>query len=78
MKLLLWSRKMRGEREAVHKGTREVGNVGPDTEITFQFGVDEQDARGKRMIELANYTFLAQLVFCIEVLVWKTLLMTYN
>ncbi|XP_068439940.1 circularly permutated Ras protein 1-like [Clinocottus analis] len=35
---------MRGEKEAGHKGTREVGNVGPDTEITFQFGANEQDA----------------------------------
>ncbi|XP_039991541.1 circularly permutated Ras protein 1-like [Xiphias gladius] len=34
---------MRGEREAGHKGTREVGNVDPDTEITFQFGANEQD-----------------------------------
>uniref|UniRef100_A0A8C9ZFN2 Sec23/Sec24 beta-sandwich domain-containing protein n=2 Tax=Sander lucioperca TaxID=283035 RepID=A0A8C9ZFN2_SANLU len=35
---------MKGEREAGHKGTREVGNVDPDTEITFQFGVSKQDA----------------------------------
>ncbi|GLD57522.1 circularly permutated Ras protein 1-like protein [Lates japonicus] len=34
---------MRGEREAGHKGTREVGNVDPDTEITFQFGANEHD-----------------------------------
>uniref|UniRef100_A0A8C2X9I2 VWFA domain-containing protein n=2 Tax=Cyclopterus lumpus TaxID=8103 RepID=A0A8C2X9I2_CYCLU len=32
----------RGEKEAEHKGTREVGNVDPDTEITFQFGAKEQ------------------------------------
>ncbi|XP_018520033.1 LOW QUALITY PROTEIN: circularly permutated Ras protein 1-like [Lates calcarifer] len=34
---------MRGEREAGHKGTREVGNVNPDKEITFQFGANEHD-----------------------------------
>lgn len=38
---------MRGERQAGHKGTREVGNVGRDTEITFQFGANEQDAEGE-------------------------------
>ncbi|KAM7370964.1 hypothetical protein PAMP_010471 [Pampus punctatissimus] len=35
---------MRGEREAGHKGTREVGNVDPGTEITFQFGANKNDA----------------------------------
>ncbi|XP_072229733.1 circularly permutated Ras protein 1-like [Leuresthes tenuis] len=35
---------MRGEREAGHKTTREVGNVNPETEITFQFGANGQDA----------------------------------
>ncbi|KAF3853438.1 hypothetical protein F7725_014126, partial [Dissostichus mawsoni] len=39
----LHSEPMRGEREAGHKVTREVGNVDPDTEITFQFGASEQD-----------------------------------
>ncbi|KAM7381837.1 hypothetical protein PAMA_012615 [Pampus argenteus] len=34
---------MRGEREAGHKGTREVGNVDPGTEITFQFGANKND-----------------------------------
>ncbi|XP_044035573.1 circularly permutated Ras protein 1-like isoform X2 [Siniperca chuatsi] len=42
--LLPQSLSMRGEREAGHKGTREVGNVDPDTEITFQFGANEQGA----------------------------------
>ncbi|XP_069547559.1 circularly permutated Ras protein 1-like isoform X1 [Brachyistius frenatus] len=42
--LLPKSLHMRGEREAAHKGTREVGNVDPNTEITFQFGANEQDA----------------------------------
>ncbi|KAM3592223.1 uncharacterized protein V6R79_014993 [Siganus canaliculatus] len=42
--LLPKSLQMRGEREAGHKGIREVGNVDPDTEITFQFGANEQDA----------------------------------
>ncbi|KAI3365620.1 hypothetical protein L3Q82_010706, partial [Scortum barcoo] len=41
--LLPQSLRMRGEREAGHKGTREVGNVAPDTEITFQFGANEED-----------------------------------
>ncbi|KAM3859569.1 uncharacterized protein ACN63O_016103 [Diretmus argenteus] len=35
---------IRGEREAGHKGTREVGNVAPNTEITFQFGANEHDS----------------------------------
>ncbi|XP_041819406.1 circularly permutated Ras protein 1-like isoform X1 [Chelmon rostratus] len=42
--LLPQSLHMRGERQAGHKGTREVGNVDRDTEITFQFGANEQDA----------------------------------
>nr|XP_020493212.1 circularly permutated Ras protein 1-like [Labrus bergylta] len=35
---------VRGERESGHKGTREVGNIAPHTEITFQFGANESDA----------------------------------
>ncbi|XP_019902253.2 circularly permutated Ras protein 1-like isoform X1 [Esox lucius] len=35
---------VRGEREAGHKGTREVGNVTADSEITFQFGAHSQGA----------------------------------
>nr|XP_040031974.1 circularly permutated Ras protein 1-like [Gasterosteus aculeatus aculeatus]XP_040031975.1 circularly permutated Ras protein 1-like [Gasterosteus aculeatus aculeatus]XP_040031976.1 circularly permutated Ras protein 1-like [Gasterosteus aculeatus aculeatus] len=42
--LLPRSLHVRGEKEAGPKGTREVGNVDPDTEITFQFGAREQDA----------------------------------
>nr|XP_046232994.1 circularly permutated Ras protein 1-like [Scatophagus argus] len=42
--LLPKSLRVRGEKEAGHKGTREVGNVDPDTEITFQFGASEEDA----------------------------------
>lgn len=42
--LLPKSLRMRGEREAGHKGTREVGNVNPDTELTLQFGANEQDS----------------------------------
>ncbi|CAJ1080836.1 circularly permutated Ras protein 1-like [Xyrichtys novacula] len=42
--LLPQSLRVRGERESGQKGTREVGNVDPDTEITFQFGANEQDA----------------------------------
>ncbi|XP_035522468.1 circularly permutated Ras protein 1-like [Morone saxatilis] len=42
--LLPQSLRMRGEKESGHKGTREVGNLDPDTEITFQFGANEQDA----------------------------------
>ncbi|XP_031699384.1 circularly permutated Ras protein 1-like [Anarrhichthys ocellatus] len=41
--LLPQSLRMRGEKEAGHKGTREVGNVDPETEITFQFGASEQN-----------------------------------
>lgn len=39
---------MKGEREAGHKGLREVGNVDADTEITFQFGADEQNTQGEK------------------------------
>lgn len=42
---------MKGEREAGHKGLREVGNVDPDTEITFQFGADEQSMQGEKSTE---------------------------
>lgn len=35
---------MKGEKEAGHKASREVGNVDPDTEITFQFRANEQDS----------------------------------
>ncbi|XP_029384153.1 circularly permutated Ras protein 1-like isoform X3 [Echeneis naucrates] len=41
--LLPKSLRIIGEREAGRKGTREVGNVDPDTEITFQFGANEED-----------------------------------
>ncbi|KAM8876405.1 circularly permutated Ras protein 1 isoform 1-T1 [Synchiropus picturatus] len=36
---------MKGEREAAHKGTREVGNVDIDTEITFQFAPNEHETQ---------------------------------
>lgn len=42
--LLPNSLRMRGEKEAGHIGTRELGNVDPATEITFQFGANEQAA----------------------------------
>lgn len=42
---------MKGERAAGHKGLREVGNVGPDTEITFQFGAAEQSVQGEKSME---------------------------
>uniref|UniRef100_A0A1A8K5Q9 VWFA domain-containing protein n=2 Tax=Nothobranchius kuhntae TaxID=321403 RepID=A0A1A8K5Q9_NOTKU len=41
--LLPRSLRMKGEREAGHKCTREVGNVNPDTEITMQFEATDQD-----------------------------------
>ncbi|XP_061565329.1 circularly permutated Ras protein 1-like isoform X2 [Cololabis saira] len=41
--LLPKSLHVKGEKEAGHKGTREVGNVNPDTEITFQFGASEEN-----------------------------------
>lgn len=37
---------MKGERESGHVVTKEVGNVDPDTEITFQFGASDQDTEG--------------------------------
>ncbi|KAM4715256.1 uncharacterized protein FYW61_018202 [Anableps anableps] len=48
--LLPKSLRMKGEREAGHKGTREVGNVTIDTEVTMQFGADEhtEDSVRKR------------------------------
>ncbi|KAK2820220.1 hypothetical protein Q5P01_023179 [Channa striata] len=42
--LLPKSLRVIGERQTGNKGTREVGNVDPDTEMTFQFGACEQDA----------------------------------
>ncbi|XP_017273873.1 circularly permutated Ras protein 1 isoform X2 [Kryptolebias marmoratus] len=41
--LLPKSLRLRGEREAGHKGTREVGNVNLETEITIQFGANKQN-----------------------------------
>lgn len=38
---------MKGEKEAGHKGTREVGNVDPDMEITFQIRANAQDPEGE-------------------------------
>ncbi|XP_017166170.1 circularly permutated Ras protein 1-like [Poecilia reticulata] len=35
------SLRLKGEREVGHKGTREVGNVNTDTEVTMQFGAHE-------------------------------------
>lgn len=40
--LLPKSLRLKGEREAGNKGTREVGNVNADTEVTIQFGADER------------------------------------
>ncbi|XP_011486473.1 uncharacterized protein LOC101167492 isoform X2 [Oryzias latipes] len=39
--LLPRSLRLKGEKKAGHKGTREVGNVNQDTEITFRFGANE-------------------------------------
>lgn len=44
---------MRGERDAGHKGIREMGNVDPDTEITFQFRANQQDAGGEKKLVIA-------------------------
>ncbi|XP_038156926.1 circularly permutated Ras protein 1-like isoform X2 [Cyprinodon tularosa] len=49
------SLRIKGEREAGHKGTREVGNVSIDTEITVQFGASEDTevvapASGSRVV----------------------------
>ncbi|XP_027899629.1 circularly permutated Ras protein 1-like isoform X2 [Xiphophorus couchianus] len=35
------SLRLKGEREVGHKGTREVGNVNTDTEVTMQFGAQQ-------------------------------------
>ncbi|XP_029934264.1 circularly permutated Ras protein 1-like [Myripristis murdjan] len=43
--LLPQTLRVRGEREAGHKGIREVGNVAPDTEITFQFGANDSGSK---------------------------------
>ncbi|MEQ2255361.1 hypothetical protein ILYODFUR_013124, partial [Ilyodon furcidens] len=45
--LLPKSLRMKGEREAGHKGTREVGNVNNDTEVTIQF-VANEDIEGEK------------------------------
>ncbi|XP_060951436.1 circularly permutated Ras protein 1-like [Limanda limanda] len=46
--LLPKSLRMKGEKESGHRVIREVGNVAPDTEITFQFGVNELDTEGEK------------------------------
>ncbi|KAG7492115.1 hypothetical protein MATL_G00010870 [Megalops atlanticus] len=43
--LLPTSLTVRGERQGGHKGTREMGNVSADHEITFQFEAREQDTQ---------------------------------
>ncbi|XP_055005882.1 circularly permutated Ras protein 1 [Boleophthalmus pectinirostris] len=43
--LLPNSLRVKGEREASHKGIREVGNIDPEKEITFQFGVNDHGAQ---------------------------------
>lgn len=57
---------MRGEKEVGNKGTREVGNVDPDTEITFQFGANELDAdgEGKVFYFTTNQMKLSGLLTC--------------
>ncbi|KAM4525957.1 circularly permutated Ras protein 1-like isoform 1-T2 [Fundulus diaphanus] len=42
--LLPKSLRMKGEREVGHKGTREVGNVNTDTEVTIQFAANDEVA----------------------------------
>ncbi|XP_072311959.1 circularly permutated Ras protein 1 isoform X2 [Eucyclogobius newberryi] len=42
--LLPKSLRVKGEREGCHKGIREVGNVDPEKEITFQFGASDHRA----------------------------------
>ncbi|XP_033841191.1 circularly permutated Ras protein 1 [Periophthalmus magnuspinnatus] len=42
--LLPKSLHVKGEREASHKGVREVGNIDPEKEITFQFGLNDHGA----------------------------------
>ncbi|XP_061823551.1 circularly permutated Ras protein 1 [Nerophis lumbriciformis] len=42
--LLPKSLRVKGEKEAGHKAARKVGNVHLDTEITFQFVTNEEDA----------------------------------
>lgn len=44
---LFCCRRVRGEKEVGSKGTREVGNVDPDKEISFQFVANELDAGGE-------------------------------
>lgn len=38
--------RVRGERQAGHRGTREVGNVTSNAEITLQFGLNEKESVG--------------------------------
>lgn len=46
--LYVFSRRVKGERDAGHKGIREVGNVDLQKEITFQYGANEPGAEGER------------------------------
>lgn len=52
---------MKGEKEAGHKGTREVGNVDPDTDITFQFRANEKVSEGEENKHSYRLTPLARL-----------------
>lgn len=62
------SRRVRGEREGEHRASREVGNVNPDTEITFQFGARDTDrgdgvqrTHGERRSAPNLHTFIVSL-----------------
>ncbi|TKS89969.1 hypothetical protein D9C73_024099 [Collichthys lucidus] len=60
--IALEGQRMRGEREAGHKGIREMGNVDQNTEITFQFGANEQDAEGERKLVCHHWLANNQLI----------------
>ncbi|XP_046888998.1 circularly permutated Ras protein 1 isoform X2 [Hypomesus transpacificus] len=45
--------RVRGEKQAGHRGTKEVGNVVSDTEITFQFGARDLQSREQKVSGLA-------------------------
>ncbi|XP_055776686.1 circularly permutated Ras protein 1-like [Salvelinus fontinalis] len=52
---------VKGEREAGNRVTREVGNVAPDTEITFQFGAREHGSQGEVSAPVAGGRVSVQL-----------------
>ncbi|XP_067101094.1 circularly permutated Ras protein 1-like isoform X3 [Osmerus mordax] len=51
--------RVKGEKQAGHRGTKEVGNVVSDTEITFQFGARDLQSREQKVSGLAPGSYVS-------------------